>query len=490
MVAIVKIYKNDKKEESNMKQISKQMTINKLAFLATSAAFLLAGCVSVPKLDEHSVQTSPDINNIYSLSGNMPQIQTEKWWETFHDTQLNELIVQVLKNNSDMKIAQLNVEKSQQQIQLAKSAFLPEVDAGASLQREKLSENGLYPPPLGGSTINFSQLDLQTSYTFDFFGQVSSLVKQADNQKEGLILKEKYLQLNLANQAVKLYGYWQYLNEQQDLLKQQQDLATQVLALTEKRLALGSGLKEDVLSAQNNLKNVQISLSQNQQNIKLTEDALQLLAGSYNISQLKKNSQILENLKAPIDAVSSNTVKNRPDVAFYLSSIEAQRNYLRSLKADFYPTISISGQVGFQKIGIGQLLRASNIFTDIGPSISLPIFDSGRIKGNYKVAGVDLNIVIEQYNQAVLKSFYDINDNLYKSKTNWDVLEKYNANFGNQTQTYKLNEQRYKIGTLSTLDWNKTQVDYINNQIQDKTNQYDYFTTQVGLILSLGGVAQ
>jgi multidrug efflux system outer membrane protein len=476
-----------------MNQISdtaRKMKINRLAFLATSAAFLLAGCVSVPKLDEHMIHTSPDINNIYSLTGNMPQIQTEKWWQTFHDMQLDALIDQVLKNNSDMKIAQLNVEKSQQQIQLARSAWLPEVDAGASLQREKLSENGLYPPPLGGSTINFSQLDLETSYTFDFFGQVSSLVKQADNQKEGLILKEKYLQLNLANQAVKLYGYWQYLNEQQTLLTEQQELASNIVSLSEKRLTLGSGLKEDVLAAQNNLKNIQISVAQNQQNIKLTEDSLQQLAGTYDVSNLSKNTAILQNLKAPIDSVSSNTVKDRPDVAFYLSSIEAQRNYLKSLKADFYPTISISGQVGFQKIGIGQLLRASNIFTDIGPSVSLPIFDSGRIKGNYKVAGVDLNIIVEQYNQAVMKSFYDINDNLYKAKTNWAVLEKYDANFANQTQTYKLNEQRNKIGTMSNLDWSKTQVDYINAQIQDKTNQYDYFSTQVGLILSLGGVAQ
>ena len=466
-----------------------RLTLGVLTF-----ALVLSGCVAVPHLETNNMNTVPDINHIseYALTNHtgLTVLETEKWWEEFNDSQLNTLVEKVVKNNEDMKIAQLNIEKSEQNIKLARSNYLPEVDVQGSIEREKLSEQGLYPPPYGGMVINYSQLNLTSSYTFDFFGKFDAMVKEAQSQKEGLKLKQDYLVLNLSNQTVKLYAYWQYLKAQQTLLNEQVALDQSALSLEQKRVQLGNGLPENVLNAQNRIKNTEINIETNNKDLKLTEDNLQNLAGSFKPEDMQPDTRILTQLHAPVESVSANVVKNRPDIAYYLTTIQAQESKLKELKADFYPQISISGDLGFQKIGIGQLLKKNSEFWDFGPSITFPIFDSGRIKSNYKVAGVDMNIYVEQYNQAVMKAFYDVNDELYKSKSAWAILNKQNETFLNQKDVLELNRKKYQIGTLSLLDWNKTQSSFMESNTQNLNNQYQYFSTQIDLIMALGGVAK
>lgn len=453
----------------------------------------LAGCVSVPDITENKIKPINELkigNNEFSLSPFLANIDRTQWWKAFNDEQLNTLMDKVLLTNIDTKIAQLNIDKVEQLVSLTNSGKYPQVNFDATVQKQKLSSEGFSPPPLGGSTINFAQVGLSGSYNLDLFNKIDNEVASQDLKKQSLVLQKEALQLALSVQTFKLYGYWQYLNEQKLLYTEQKKASQELLASTEKKVKLGLGTVEEVLQIQNLQKNIDIAISQININQDTTISALSQLTGLIDKDLIKlKPFNIFSKLPSPVNAVNSAAVMSRPDIQSYMVNIEAQRKHLSSLKADFYPSVSLNGEVGLQKIGLSNLLRSSNVFATVMPTISLPIFDAGRIKTNYKIAGVDLNIFVEQYNNTVVKSYYDINDNISKVKKTFEIYSIQNSALLNETQNFHLAQKKYALGKTSQAALLQSKINYLNQANQQINIEFNYFNSHVDLINSLGGVA-
>jgi NodT family efflux transporter outer membrane factor (OMF) lipoprotein len=418
----------------------KILSLTPLALLLT-----LAGCVSVPNILENKVTSVNEIkigNNEFSLSHLLARVEREQWWKSFNDEQLNNLMDKVLSTNIDSKIAQLNIDKVEQLVKLTNSANYPQVNLDATIQKQKLSSQGFSPPPIGGTTINFAQIGLSGSYNLDLFNKINNEVASQELKKQSLILQKQALELALSVQTFKLYGYWQYLNSQKTLYLEQRKVSEELLVSTEKKVKLGLGTIDEVLQIQNIQKNIDIAISQINVNQDTTISALLQLTGVIDRNLIVlKSSKIISNLPSPINAVNSAVIMSRPDIQSYMVNIESQRKHLSSLKADFYPSVSLNGEVGLQKIGLSNLVRSGNVFATIMPTISLPIFDAGRIQTNYKIAGVDLNIFIEQYNNTVVKSYYDINDSISKVKKTFEIYNIQNSALDNESQKLNLEQK-------------------------------------------------
>lgn len=452
----------------------------------------LAGCVSVPNIDTNDtvrITASKIGDNTFSLMPVLANVQHSSWWKEYHDEQLTRLIEKVLLNNSDLKIAQLNINKVEQLVNITKSEQYPTINAGATVQKQRLAAQGFTPPPYAGSTINFSQIGLSGGYNLDLFGKVSNAVASQELQKHSLKLQKQGIQLSLSVQTFKLYGYYQYLMMQEHLYHQQKETARNMLSLTEAKINNGIGIKEELLQIQNGVRNIDIALTNIDVNKQHTINALSQLAGSFDSSFIEKNS-LIDSMPAPVNAVNSSVVVQRPDIQAYMVNIEAQKKQLQSLKADFYPSISISGEAGFQKIGFSSLLNSSNLFGTIAPSISLPIFDAGRIQSNYKISGIDLNIFVEQYNQAVINSYHDINSTIYAAKRNHEVLQDNKKLFENEKATYELQQTKYTLGKTSKYAVVSSHLNYLDKQNQLLASKFNYFNSNIDLINALGGAPQ
>lgn len=453
----------------------------------------LTGCISVPNIEENNVTKFSESklgNNEFSLSKMLAHVERAEWWKSFNDDQLNILMDKVLLTNIDTRIAQLNIDKVEQLANLTNSGNYPTINFDATIQKQKLASQGFAPPPLGGTTINFSQVGLSGSYNLDLFNKVDNEVASQDLKKQALISQKQALQLTLSVQTFKLYGYWQYLNEQKNLYTQQRKASEQLLSSIEKKVQLGLGTTEEILQIQNLQKNIDIAIKQININQDTTTSALLQLTGVVDQSLIiLKPSGIFSKLPTPINSVNSAAIMSRPDIQAYMFNIEAQRKHLSSLKADFYPSVSLNGEAGLQKIGLPNLLRSSNVFATIMPTISLPIFDSGRIQSNYKIAGVDLNIFIEQYNNTVVQSYYDINDNLSKVKKNFEIYNIQNSSLKNENQKLILDQKKYALGKIPQFSMIQSQINYLNQANQQLNIKFNYFNSHVDLINALGGVA-
>ena len=178
---------------------------------------------------------------------------------------------------------------------------------------------------------------------------------------------------------------------------------------------------------------------------------------------------------------------NRPDVKYYLALINSQKENLKSLKADFYPRFSITGKYEYQNLNIQDLLKAHSTLWEFGPSLYLPLFNRNTLTQNYNIAGVDLNIFIENYNNNLIKAYQDINNNLNALKTSKTNNELEKKNYSNVKSTYNDNNTLYQIGSISKLELLNQKNNLLDTELSYLKNNFTLYTNQINLIGSLGG---
>src|SRR5262249_3787425 len=102
----------------------------------------------------------------------------------------------------------------------------------------------------------------------------------------------------------------------------------------------------------------------------------------------------------------------RPDIVAQRWRVEAAGKNIDVAKAQFYPDVSLLAFVGFQSIGLPGFLSAASRTLGVGPAVTLPIFDGGRLRGNLAGSNADYDIAVEQYNQALVDGLRDVVDQL------------------------------------------------------------------------------
>lgn len=465
----------------------------KIILIFVVSTFL--GCSPIPKITKNEIIIPNSISTDF-IENEKLIFSSVNWWKIYNDPVLSQLINFALKENSDLKIAKLNIKKADEAINLAKSESGITINLTGDLKREKLGKNGTTPPPFGRKIINIGSIGLQADYNIDLFNKINSLTAEQKYKSEAIKLNSKWIELDISNRVAKLYIYWKYLYQENTILADQKNILTEIEKLQTQNLKIGNGIEDEVWTVQKEIRVINILLKENELNKQLTINNLNILAGnkySNEISSLlEKNSKDLKSsFKEKVNippSVSSDIIVNRPDVEYYLMLIKGQEKHLNAAKADFYPQFSITGQYGFEGINFNKILRRDSLLGFIGPSIYLPIFHSGAIKSTYKIAGTDMNIFIEEYNKAVINAYNDIDSELYKTKTLWSTLNSSEENFKVETDLLSRDKKRLQIGTISKYDYLSKKYNWYNSKLDNEQHHFNLYTQQLQLINSLGGV--
>lgn len=459
--------------------------------LSSLLSFLILGCSAIPEIERREFTKISDINidNQNSVEKNL--FITDSWWLSYNTSPtLRNIIEMTLSSNKDIKTSQLNIEKSYQAITLAKSQSGFNLNLNGSGVRQKLDEHGTTPPPFNGKIIDLGALNLQASYDLDIFNRVGALAEEAEYKSQATLLNSKWIILNISIQTAKLYYYWNYLISERENLLNQEKIIADLVSLEKEKYNIGMGVEEDYLNAQSQLRDIQSLLKQNQLNLDVTFNSLNSLSGNEHTDELKTLLNNCSNDTLAIDiptSISSDIITHRFDVAYYLMLVHGQEKHLESAKAGFYPQFSITGQYGFEAVDFNKVLQRSSLAGFIGASVYLPIFNMGAIRANYKVAGIDLNILIEEYNQAVINAYTDINNELLKSKTMESILKEEDQNLLNDKTIWENNNQRFEIGTLSNYSYLINNLQWLQSQLDNNQKHFNFITQQLDFLNSVGG---
>ena len=461
-----------------------------LAFIST------VSCIKVPVIERNPVINNPEQETSQNTQKDINlEFNSDRWWKSLNDENLNSIVDLVLENNKSVIISKLNIDKASEAINLAKSGQGLSVGLGANY-------SGIMTDSQGQRQITdekfsrLGQIGLQSSYDVDLFGKTSNLIKQQEFQLEGATLMSKYTELTLAYQTTKLYSYWLFLSKEESNLNNRRKILLEIENMEKNKIKIGKGTKDTLLVIQELVDNTDILVQKNQENQLVTKNSMSNLVGkvkSQEIDSLLEKSKgkdfyaLSDNISIP-QGINSDIVAQRPDVAYYLTVINGQDAKLKSLKANFYPSFSITGSAQLSQINLLGLVTGGSFLGMLKPSITLPILDSGKITSSYKIAGVDLNIFIEQYNQSIVNAYKDINEKLIKYNSESRINKESKDILGIKSEVLSRSKKRYEIGKTARRSYVEDNYTYLVSVLTSEQEKFALLNYKIDLINAFGGL--
>lgn len=457
----------------------------------------LISCMGIPKLKEE-----PTKSLVQTIAPQSSKIvfQSDQWWLNSKDEKLNTLITEVLSKNSKIQVARLNIEKAMYTLESTRSANLSPINLTGNLTRSHMTgthvstDLNLANDVKNNGTAYIGALSIEAQYTLDLWDKFESLTKQAEYSKLANELQEKWTVLNISTLVSNLYGKYILVSKQIGILEEKLKISKEIESLQATLYSTGLSDKNTLLNAKNNVQSTQQTLS-NLQNSKFAlKNSFFSLIGDIKSPVIERALNEVESNKTNFnyffntpEYINSDIIINRPDIQYFLALINSQKEKITSMKADFYPQFSISGKYEYQSIDILNLINGSTNLWGIGPSIYLPLFNRNILKQNYKIAGTDLNIFIENYNNNLIEAYLEANNDLNSLRVSQinNQLEK--TKLSNSEEIFNDNLTLYNVGSISKYNYLVFKNQYLNDKLNFIESNYNLYKNQVNMINTLGG---
>jgi len=438
-----------------MKQIT-QMTTT--LCLPLGVLFCLSGCSTMAPKYTQPVAPVPSTwsgQKTAPAEGAQPPqkaVADIPWQEFFVDTQLGKLIDLALKNNRDLRIATLNIERSQAMYQVRRADLLPKLDAsaGANFQRvpETLSSTGR-----AMTTEQYSVGLGVASYELDLFGRVRSLKDQALEQYLSTEQARRSVQISLVSQVAATYLALAADSERLKLAKGTLASQQESYKLTKSRFEAGVSNSLAMYQAQTTVDAARVDIARYTTLVAQDENALNLVVGSQIPLELLPQalSESLTSLKDIAPGLPSSILLSRPDIQQAEGQLKGVNANIGAARAAFFPRITLVSSVGFGSDELSGLFKGGAFAWSFAPRISLPIFDGGTNKANLKVAEVDRDIAVAQYEKAIQTAFREVADALAQRGTIDEQLAAQQSLTDATSENYKLSQARFDKGVDSYL---------------------------------------
>jgi multidrug efflux system outer membrane protein len=375
------------------------------------------------------------------------------WQDFFVDVQLRKLIGLALANNRDLRVAALNIERSMAQYQIQRSDLFPKVDAAASATYQRLAEDFSGT----GLPMNVHQYNVGlgvSSYELDLFGRVRSLKDQALQQFFATGEARRSVQISLVSQVAVTYLT---LAADRERLKLAQDTLTSQLAsyqLIKSRFEAGMSSALVLHQAQTSVETARVDIARFTTFVAQDENALNLVVGSRVEADLLPGalSETLTAVKELQPGLPSDVLLRRPDILQAEDLLKGANANIGAARAAFFPRITLVSSVGFGSNDLGGLFTGGSFVWKFAPQITLPIFNAGSNRANLKVAEVDRDIAVAQYEKAIQTAFREVADALALRGTIYDQLAAQRSLTDATSESYRLSQARYEKGVDSYLN--------------------------------------
>ncbi len=426
----------------------------------TLLAALVSGCSMMPAYQKPASPaapawpTGPAYPAALGAAAAAPHAAEIAWRDFFADARLREVIALALANNRDLRVAVLNIDRARAQYGIERAALLPNVAAGAGGNAARTADEfGVN----GQSAVNrqYSVSLGVASYELDLFGRVRSLSEAA--LQSYLATEEAQVAVQIALVAEVANAYLSLQADQERLALAQQTLASQQRSfdLSESRLRAGAASGVDVYQARTAVESARVDVALYTTQIAQDRNALTLLAGAAIDDKLLPNAGLAGSVSA-VAAIGaglpSDLLYRRPDVRQAERNLQAANANIGAARAAFFPSISLTGQVGTASSSLSGLFEGGSRIWSFAPSIRLPIFDGGVNNANLSVANTDRAVAVAQYEKAIQSAFREVADALAVRGTVAERLAAQQALREASDKSYQIYDARYRNGADTALN--------------------------------------
>lgn len=385
----------------------------RLNFVTIAVFGLLAGCASVPDVGPKPVPvTAESLETTATFAGAQGQWPAEGWWQGFGDPQLDTLIADGLKGSPDVAIAAARVRAADAMAQQVGAALLPRVGAEASAGGVQQSKNLGIPPQFVPDGIqDTGHVAATFSFDLDLWGRNRAALAAATSEAEAARVDEAQARLMLTTGIASAYadlaGYYHALDVANEAVR----VRTASADLSGERARAGIENQASQRQAESRAASARADVVALEEAIATTRNRLAALvgAGPDRGLSIERPQMARPALGLPSDA-GIDLIGRRPDVVAARLRSEAAAKRIDVARADFYPNISLSALVGLQSLGLSNLFSAGSEYGNGGAAISLPIFDGGRLQGNYRGARAEYDTAVATYDRTLIGALRDVAD--------------------------------------------------------------------------------
>jgi NodT family efflux transporter outer membrane factor (OMF) lipoprotein len=417
---------------------------------------------------------------------------TAQWWQAYGDPQLNHWIDLAVQDSPSLAMAAARVRQARAMAGIAESAESLQIDGDSTLKRHNWPTDPFYGPgELANTTTWDNNAALGFSYALDLWGRESNATERAVDMAHMRAAEARMARLELQNNVLRAYIQLSLHYAERDIvdatLKQQQ----QILDLAHKRLDGGIGTHFEVSQAQTPLPQTHRQLDALDEEIALSRNQLAALAGKGpgEGAQLQRPTLSLDAaLKLP-SALPAELLGQRPDVVASRWQVAAQARGIDVAHAGFYPNVDLVGSLGFMATGGGALefLTGKKLTYGIGPAISLPIFDGGRLRAELGEASAGYDIAVAQYNQTLVNALKGISDQLIRRES-MDKQQGFAAeSVASAQKTYDIAMVAFQRGLTDYLNVLNAQTLLFKQQQVQQQVQAARLSAHAELVTALGG---
>ena len=383
---------------------------------ALSLAALLAGCQLAPPHTRPDLPTASDYPAAYAGDVSIGQRAVQIGWRDFFiDPQLEQLLALALQQNRDLAISVAKIEEARGLYRIQDAARLPTLAGSADASRAR-TPGALTGIP-GAGAIEASRYAVGvavTGFEIDFWGRVRNLSDSARAQYFATEQAQRAFRLTLIRDVASAYFARLEAIERADLAKATLESRREGVRIARLRLDAGVTSALDFRQAESLQTQAETELASLQLARARSDNFLAVLVGGPLPDGLPAALPLAEQKnKATIAAgLPSELLVNRPDILAAEERLRAARANVGAARAAFFPSVALTGNVGFASTDLGDLVGSDGFSWSFGPSITLPIFDWGQRKGNLSVALAREDIAIATYERTVQGAFREVSDAL------------------------------------------------------------------------------
>ena len=488
-------------------------------FLGATLAIALAGCTSVGPDFTAPRALLPPVSFFEASRGSAAQVTAARgtpapidaeWWQAFHDPVLSGLAARVADQNLDVRTATLRLAQSRAQRSVTAAAELPTLNGTAQYQRELLSQNGLVSliptGALGGGAAGgaaggsaaggFSQpisiynVGFDASWEIDVFGHVRRQIEAADANLDASAEQRRDVLVSSLAEVARNYVQ---LRGTQTLMRIARDnifVDKEILGVAQVRQEKGLTTGLDTESAAAQVASIEAQLPQLEQQEIQQINAIGLLLDEPPLALAKKLMAVRPVPPSPPRVpvgLPTELARRRPDIRMAEAQLHMATANIGVAVAEFYPSLRFNGTPTLQALDAKNLFKGSSLNYVIGPTITVPIFEGGRLKASLVMREHQQQEAAVAYHKTVLQAWHDVVNALTAFRTEQQRQAKLKEQVAHARAALVLARSRYADGVadFTTLLTNAQTVLSAEQQFAQSTTNVSL--NLVALYKALGG---
>ena len=458
------------------------MKLNKIILLAT-ASLVMTSCGLYNKYERPEVNTKGLVRDTVSTTDTLAVSDTTSfgnlpWREVFTDSHLQSLIETALSNNTNLLNAALNVKMVEDQLMVAKLAFVPGFT---------FSPQGTLASWDGGKTSKTYSLPVTASWSIDLFG---NLLNQKRSAQMALLATRDYqqvVQTKVISNVTNMYYTLLMLDKQLEVVNDMTKLTEETWKIMKIQKELGRVKETSVQSAEANYYSVQAQATDLKRQIRETENSLSLLLGQQ-AQSIQRGTFEGQSLPAEFSTgVSLQLLNNRPDVHYAEMSLAQCFYDVNTARSRFYPNITISGTGAYTNSGGGGITNPGKWLLSAVGSLTQPIFAHGQIVAGLKTAKSKQEQAFNTWQNAVLSAGSEVSNALvlYNSSDEKSKLEE--KQVASLKKNVEYNKMLFNDGSATYLEVITAQQSLLNAELSKVADDFYKMQAVVNLYYALGG---